>query len=129
MSFGALLVDTIQASTEIPTVFQNKDGAELGRLCRAFVQFNLDEDNHLEITQSFNVSSISCQGIGKFIVKFALELDTNSYCSFAVSQETVNVKTGNTVAGKQTQKQCTIEVTAKDGLPANGGQINFVVFA
>jgi len=58
--------------------FQNVNGTENGRLCRAFVNFN--GQGVVAARANFNVNSITDNGTGDFTVNFSNALSDANYC-------------------------------------------------
>lgn len=77
MSYGTLGIDTIQSSTTgTPTQFQDGSGAQIGTLCRAWVNFVGATGVR---NGSFNVSSVTRNGAGDYTVNFATALSDANY--------------------------------------------------
>ena len=79
--------------------FQNGNGTENGRLCRAWVNFN--GTSTVAIRANFNVNSITDNGVGDFTINFANAMSDANYsysCNGLVYQNvrTVNVQADNT---------------------------------
>ena len=69
MPYGNLLADVVQSSvTGTPPQFNDGSGTQTGTLCRAWVNFN--GTGTVAIRASFNVSSITDNGTGKYTVNF-----------------------------------------------------------
>jgi hypothetical protein len=81
MPYGNLLADVVQGSTaNTPPVFKDGNGTTIGTLCRAWVNFN--GTGTVAIRASFNVSSITDNGVGKYRVNFTTALtDANYSCT------------------------------------------------
>jgi len=62
--------------------FQNANGTENGRLCRAFVNF--DGTGAVAIRANFNVNSITDNGTGDYTVNFANALSDANYTVAAI---------------------------------------------
>lgn len=79
---GTLVIDTLKSSTTGPTVFQNTSGTAIGTLCRAWVNFDGSTGN---ISGSgagtFNVSSITVVGTGRYTVNFTNALSDANYAA------------------------------------------------
>lgn len=67
---STLQINTLKslAPSTSPPAFQRGDGMEVGRLCRAFVNFN--GTGAVAIRAAFNVSSITDNGVGDYTVNF-----------------------------------------------------------
>ena len=78
MAYGAMLVDEVQSSVvNAPPVFKDGNGAQIGTLCRAWVNFN--GSGTPVIRGAFNVSSITRGGTGNYRVNFTKPMPDNSY--------------------------------------------------
>jgi hypothetical protein len=74
---GTIIVDTINSSVaSTPPVFQ-ANGTEVGTLCRAWVNFN--GTGTVAIRASFNVSSITDNGVGDYTVNFTNAMPDANY--------------------------------------------------
>ncbi len=68
MAYGSALVDTIQSSTVgTPVQFNDGGGTQVGKLCRAWVNFVGTSGS---INTSFNVSSVTRNSTGNYTVTF-----------------------------------------------------------
>lgn len=77
MSYGQTNVDIIQSSAAgVPPQFNDGNGAQVGTLCRAWVQFAGATG---AVAASFNVSSITRSGTGNFIINFAKAMPDSNY--------------------------------------------------
>ena len=82
MAYGSALVDTIQSSTTgTPPQFNDGSGAQIGTLCRAWVNFN---GSTAVIRASFNVGSITKNGTGDYTVNFTTALTDANYSVVAM---------------------------------------------
>jgi hypothetical protein len=78
MPYGNLLADVVQGSTaNTPPVFKDGNGTTIGTLCRAWVNFN--GTGTVAIRASFNVSSITDNGTGNYIVNFTNAMPDADY--------------------------------------------------
>ena len=75
---SSLQVDNIQSYNANPPVIKSSSGAEVGTFCRAWVNFN--GTGTVAIRQSFNVSSITDNGVGDYTVNFATAMVDANYC-------------------------------------------------
>lgn len=66
-------------STTAPVSFQTSTGTEIGRLCRAFVNFDGTTASPSTIRGSFNVSSVTKNGGGDYTVNFTTSLADANY--------------------------------------------------
>ena len=77
----ALISSIVRSTTTSPITFQNSSSTEIGTLCRAWVNFN--GTSTVSIRASFNVSSITDNGVGDYTVNFTTAMpDTNYSFSF-----------------------------------------------
>jgi hypothetical protein len=128
---GTLSVDTIKSgSASTPPTFQDSAGTQVGTLCRAWVNFN--GTGTVAIRASFNVTSITDNGIGDYTVNFTNALADANY-SVVASIDTVGVS--NTPAWFNTQNGSTYSTTAVRGITTNNGttftdiaKINLAIF-
>ena len=74
---SSLQVDNIQTYNSNPPVIKNVSGTEVGTFCRAWVNFN--GTGVVAIRQSFNVSSITDNGTGQFVVNFSTAMPDANY--------------------------------------------------
>ena len=79
---SSLQVDNLQTYNSNPPVIKNVNGTEVGTFCRAWVNFN--GSGTVAIRASFNVSSITDNGVGDFTVNFTNALTDANY-AFALS--------------------------------------------
>lgn len=98
-------VATVKSNSSAPPAFQNSSGAQVGTLCRAWVNYNGISNS---INAAFNVSSVTDDGTGIFTVNFANELTTSNYASCFTAQNgsrgvCCNIA-GSTAGGTPTQK-------------------------
>ena len=96
---GTIAASVIKNDTTSPPAFQNSAGTEIGRLCRASVQF---VGSTATINASFNVSSVTRSGTGTYTVNF-----TNS---FADTNYSVSGTTSATLGGLNTFTTTTFNV-------------------
>lgn len=80
MAYGSVLTDTVQSSTAATApVFKDGNGTQIGTLCRAWVNFN--GTGTVAIRASFNVSSITDNGTGRYTVNFTNSLIDANYAT------------------------------------------------
>jgi hypothetical protein len=78
MPYGDLLADVVQGSTaNTPPVFKDGNGTTIGTLCRAWVNFN--GTGTVAIRASFNVSSITDNGLANYTVNFTNTMPDGNY--------------------------------------------------
>lgn len=81
---STLSVGTIQSNTTNPPVFNNSSGVEVGELCRAWVNFN--GTGTVAIRASFNVSSITDNGVGDYTVNFTNAMPDANFSVLATNE-------------------------------------------
>ena len=92
MTYGIIATDTIQSSTTgTPPQFNDGSGAQIGTLCRAWVNFN--GVTTATIRASFNVSSITRNGTGNYTINFTNALPDANYSA--------NITAGGITVGRQ----------------------------
>jgi hypothetical protein len=74
---SSLQVDNIQTYNSNPPVIKNVSGTEVGTFCRAWVNFN--GAGTVAIRASFNVSSITDNGVGSYTVNFTTAFADSNY--------------------------------------------------
>jgi len=88
MAYGSVLTDVVQSSvTCTPPQFNDGAGTQTGTLCRAWVNFN--GTGTVAIRASFNVSSITDNGVGQYTVNFTNAFSDTNYltvCSAGVDR-------------------------------------------
>jgi len=84
---STLVTATVKSNSSSPIAFQNSSGTEVGRMCRAWVNFN--GTGTVAIRAQFNVSSITDNGTGSYTVNFTTALaDANYVCNVSASNTT-----------------------------------------
>ncbi len=71
-------------------VFQDSAGTQIGTLARAWVYFNAGTGSPV-ITGSFNVASITDNGVGNFTVNFSNVMPDANYCAILTAESGVSV--------------------------------------
>ena len=74
---STLVTATVKSNSSSPIAFQNSSGTEIGRMCRAWVNFN--GTGTVAIRANFNVSSITDNGTGDYTVNFTTAMVDTSY--------------------------------------------------
>ena len=74
---STLVTATVKSNSSSPIAFQNSSGTEIGRMCRAFVNFN--GTGVVAINAQFNVSSITDNGNGDYTLNFTNALSDQYY--------------------------------------------------
>ena len=102
---SSLQVDNIQSYNANPPVIKSSSGAEVGTFCRAWVNFN--GTGTVAIRQSFNVSSITDNGVGSYTVNFTTAMPDTNYI-YAGGDESWGIVQGVGVkTTTQSQHNCT----------------------
>lgn len=84
MPYGTIAAETIQSGTAgQPPQFKDSNGVEQGELCRAWVNFN--GSGTVAIRTSFNVSSITDNGVGDYTVNFTNAIQDVNYSVVATA--------------------------------------------
>jgi len=74
---STLQVATIKSNSSAAPVIQNTSGTEKGQFAKAWVNF--DGENTVSIRDSFNVSSITDEGTGDYIINWSATLANSNY--------------------------------------------------
>ena len=81
---STLNVATIKSLSSSAPVFQNTSGVEKGQLAKAWVNVSggaaVATNNPLNINDSFNVSSVTDTGEGRYTITFTNSLANGNYC-------------------------------------------------
>lgn len=89
---STLVVGAINSTTTSPPTIQNTNGTEIGRLCRAWVNFN--GTGTVAINAQFNVSSITDNGTGDYTVNFTNAMPDANYAVAGTAQNNTTSGTG-----------------------------------
>lgn len=73
---GTVTASVVKNDTTSPPQFQNSAGTEIGRLCRAFVNFAGSTGT---ISAGYNVSSVTRNGTGDYTVNFSSAMPDTNY--------------------------------------------------
>lgn len=100
MPYGNLLADVVQSSTTgTPPQFNDGNGTQTGTLCRAWVNFN--GTGTVAIRASFNVSSITDNGVGLYAVNFTSAMPDTNYAPVATCTHAAGIVPTGTVSFSQ----------------------------
>lgn len=89
MTYGIIATDTIQSSTTgTPPQFNDGSGAQIGTLCRAWVNYKGTATRG--INASFNVSSVTFNGTGDYTLNFTTAMTDANYATVITQQRTAN---------------------------------------
>ena len=80
---STLVTATVKSNNGSPVAFQNSSGTEIGRMCRAWVNFN--GSGVVAIRGSFNVSSITDNDVGNYTVNLTNALSDANYAVVGMS--------------------------------------------
>lgn len=90
-----LNVQTLKSNTaNTPPVFQDGNGTEMGKLCRAWVK--LDSDTTPTVLAGFNVSSITYLATGSWRVNFTQPMPSNNFSGFVTPDGNYGITLGIT---------------------------------
>ena len=76
-----VVAGTVKSSNTEAPVFQNTSGIEKGRLIEAYTTFV--GTGTPTLNESYNISSLTDNGLGDFTFNFTNNLDSTNYCTFA----------------------------------------------
>lgn len=130
---STLQVATILSTTSsTPPVFQDSAGTQIGTLARAWVYFNATTGTPV-IIASFNVSSITDNGVGDFTVNFTTAMPDANYCAISTADSGTSVSPRTSQTGPQTASGVTVYTqTFQGGVTAGARQdmnsVKVVVF-
>jgi hypothetical protein len=104
---GTVVADTIQADStstlvlkngvaNTPPTIQDSAGTQIGTFCRAWVNFN--GTGAVAIRASFNVTSITDNGVGRYQVNITNALPDANYAA-SILASTDNTNAGGTITG------------------------------
>lgn len=110
MAYGSLLADVVQSSaTGSPPQFNDTTGTQIGTLCRAWVNFN--GSTPPVIRASFNISSITRNGLGDFTLNFTSAFTDANYAVVGVGGGNIAGPTMNVPnAGTPTQTTTAVRI-------------------
>ena len=75
---STLVTATVKSNSSSPIAFQNSSGTEVGRMCRAWVNFN--GVGTVSIRASFNVSSLTDEGQGTYTINLTNAMSDTNGC-------------------------------------------------
>lgn len=81
---STLTLGTIQSNTTAPPTINNSGGTEIGTFCRAWVNFN--GTGTVAIRASFNVTSITDNGVGDYTVNFTTAMSDANYSAVCTAR-------------------------------------------
>ena len=108
---STLVTATVKSNSSSPIAFQNSSGTEVGRMCRAWVNFN--GTGTVAILAQFNVSSITDNGTGDYTVNFTTAMPDANYCFTSnVAQDLTGGNQGKTAGIYTTPSSGSCRVTS-----------------
>lgn len=115
----------------IGPTFEDVNGTEMGKLCRAWVNFN--GTGTVAIRSSFNVSSITDNGVGLYTVNFTDSLPSANYATLVsagpLSGAAFNYAVGNPEAATPTVSSVQVAAERSDGAAADLSNFSVAVFS
>ena len=91
---STLAVGTIKSISSAAPVFQNTSGTEKGQLCKAWIAFDgktvTSSTNMDGVLDSFNISSITDSGVGKYTITFANQMANANYAVVACNGKKID---------------------------------------
>jgi hypothetical protein len=112
---STLQLGTVQSNTTSPPVVTNSGGTQIGTFCRAWVNFN--GTGTVAIRASFNVTSITDNGVGDYTINFTTAMPDANYSVVA------------TTTGSDTGSGSPRTAAANAARNATTGSFLFLVFA
>lgn len=76
---GTVTASVFKNDTTSPPAFQNSAGAEVGTLCRAWINMQLSSGVAPTIRGSFNISSVTRNGVGDYTYNFTTAMPDTNY--------------------------------------------------
>jgi hypothetical protein len=122
-------IQSLSAST--PPLFEDSSGAEMGRLCRAFVNFNGTGtvSTNQTIRASFNVSSVFKNATGVYTVHFTNAMPDANYAIIGTDGQNGSNDGSVHLIAAQTSSSVSIETGKVFGsLPADRIYVNVAIF-
>ena len=80
---STLAVGVLKSNTTTTPVVQNTSGVEVGQFTRAWINFN--GSGTVAIRSSFNIASITDNGVGDFTLNFINAMPTANYASIVTA--------------------------------------------
>lgn len=71
------VTNIVSKTSNTPPMFKELGGSEVGQLCRAWVSFNTNTTT--SIHDSFNVSSLTDNGVGDTTINFTISMPNANY--------------------------------------------------
>jgi hypothetical protein len=120
---------TLQSNTALPPTIQNSSAVEIGTFCRAWVNFN--GTGTVAIRASFNVSSITDNGVGLYTVNFASSFPDANYSIVATQGPISYAGQSAAISGTPIAASAQLGVTglsAGSAISADAATVNVSVF-
>lgn len=129
---STLKVNNLQTTVaNTVSAFKDVNGTEIGRLCRAWVNFN--GTGTVAIRSSFNVSSITDDGVGLYTVNFTTSLPSANYATLVSagpqSSLAFNYAVGNPETATPTVSSVQVTAERSDGAAADLSNFSVAVFS
>ena len=120
---GNTVAPTIRSTSTNPPTVQNTSGSEVGQFARAWVYFDASSGTPT-IKKSFNVSSITDNGVGDFTINFIVPMPDTNYCALhsAESGTSVSPRTSQTAATQYTANVTMYSQTFQSGVSSGARQ-------
>lgn len=119
------IVDVLKSSTTDALAFQNANGTEIGKLCKAWVTFDGATGTKLA---SFNVSTVNRVGTGLYNITFTNAMPDTNYAPFGFSRNTGQTTRIIVCASSQLTTFSTTQIGITVGDYANGYDSTTVSF-
>jgi hypothetical protein len=128
---STLVTATVKSNSSSPIAFQNSSGTEVGRMCRAWVNFN--GTGTVAIRAQFNVSSITDNGTGLYTLNFTTAMPDANYMvtgsTVGNSQNEGQIVTGSNNLSSQSTSSVQLAVMyCANGSRNDVGQVNVAIF-
>ena len=86
MAYGTMLADTFQSSTaNTAPVIKDGNSAEIGQVCKAWINFDGTLSTPIAARASFNMSSVTKNGTGDYTVNFTISMADANHSPMYVS--------------------------------------------
>jgi hypothetical protein len=130
---STLSVGIVQSQTVNPPVVRNSIGTEIGTFCRAWCKFDGSVANPTSTMVGFNVSSITDNGVGRYVVNFTTSMVDTNYAALVDIGTSGNLGLGvvignSAVPPNKTVSSCTIRAMNFDADGIDPSIVSFAVF-
>jgi hypothetical protein len=110
---GTVQASVVKNDTTSPPEFQNSAGTEIGKLCRAWVNFS--GVTTTAIRASFNVSSVTYNGTGDYTVNFTSSMGDANYSAVAATGRSSTTAGTQQQASVHTYTASTVKIASVQG--------------